>query len=281
MYRLMTVSASGRETAALEQDGGIYELPFRNLDEMLASAPDDVEALAGPRIPAGDVRLLPPVRRPGKILCAGGNYPAHNREMGGNPEGDDKVAPYFFLKSANTLIGDGQTVILPRSAERVDWEVELAVVIGRRGRRIAPERALGYVAGYACFVDISARDRQRRGDVRFSHDWVGGKCYDTFGPFGPALVPARFVPDWRALPLRLAVNGTLQQEGVTGEMIHGVEAQIAFLSEILTLEPGDVIATGSPAGVGAGKGAVLHPGDRILAEIEGIGRLANPVAGEG
>jgi 2,4-diketo-3-deoxy-L-fuconate hydrolase len=280
VYRLLTVSWQGRTTAALERDGALRELPFADVDEIVASAPADVEALAGPELPRGEVRVLPPLRRPGKILCAGGNYPAHNREMGGNPLGDDRVAPYYFLKSANTLVGDGDAVVLPSSARQVDWECELAVVVGRPGRRIPRERALDHVFGYSVFNDVSARDRQRRTDVRFSHDWVAGKCYDTFGPFGPALVPARFVPDWRRLPLRLTVNGEVQQEGVAGEMIHGVEAQIAFLSEILTLEPGDVIATGSPAGVGLGKGQALKPGDLMVAEIEGVGRLTNPVAGE-
>lgn len=279
--RLLTIAVSGRSTAALERGGTWFELPFADLDELLDQSPDDIDALAGPELPAGEVRVLPPLRRPGKILCAGGNYPAHNREMGGNPKADDKVAPYFFLKSTNTLIADGDAVVLPASAGFVDWEVELAVVIGRRGRRIPEERALDHVFGYSVINDVSARDRQKRTDVRFSHDWVGGKCYDTFGPFGPGIVPAARVADWRALDLRLTVNGEVKQQGRTGEMIHGVEAQIAYLSEILTLEPGDVIATGSPAGVGAGQGQSLRPGDVMLSVIEGIGQLRNPVVADG
>ncbi len=240
--------------------------------ERLATAPGRGEY----RVPRNQIRWLPPVCYPDKLLCAGANYSDHAKEMGGKPQDPATGNPFFFVKSSrNTLIGDGDAIVLPRMSQKVDWEVELAVVVGRRAKYVPAAAALDYVAGYTVFNDISARDLTRRTDTPFTHDWVGGKCSDTFGPMGPIIVPARFIPDWRRLRLRLLVNDVVKQDAAAALMIHKIPEQIAFLSKIMTLEPGDVIATGTPAGVGAGRQEFLKPGDVVVAEIEGIGRLTN------
>ena len=224
---------------------------------------------------AASVRWLPPVARPEKILCVGANYFDHIAEMGSKREEHDLQNPYFFLKSRHTLIGSEAEVVLPKAVKRVDWEVELAAVVGRPAKHLSREEAMSCIAGYTIFNDISARDRQKRSDCRFEWDWVGGKCCDTFGPLGPILVPAKFVPDYRQLRLKLSVNGIVKQDATADLMIHDIPRQIEFLTQMITLEPGDIIATGTPSGVGAGRGEFLKGGDELVAEIEGIGVLRN------
>lgn len=240
-------------------------------------------ASAAPGLAVGAPRWLPPVSGAAYVFCAAANYRSHLEEMaavaGTAPPATE---PFFFVKTARTtLLGDGEPIRLPARARAVDWEVELAVVVGRRGRHIAAAHAMDHVAGYTVFNDVSARDLNRRGDGPFSHDWLSGKCADTFGPCGPVLLPARLVEDWRALRLRLWVNGALKQDAAAGEMLFGIEEQVAYLSRTLTLEPGDLIATGTPAGVGMARGEFLRPGDVVVAEVDEIGRLTNPVVAEG
>ena len=245
--------------------------------ERLAAAPGRGQY----RVERDQMRWLPPVCYPDKVPCVGANYSDHIQEMGGTPHDPTKTDPFFFLKSPrNTLIGDRENIVLPRASRKVDWEVELAVVVGRRAKHVPAAGAMDCIAGYTVFNDISARDLQRRPDTRFVYDWIGGKCCDTSGPVGPVIVPARFVPDWRALRLRCLVNGVVKQDAPASLMIHGIPEQIAFLSKILTLEPGDIIATGTPAGVGAGRQEFLKPGDVVVCEIEGIGRLTNRCVAE-
>lgn len=169
---------------------------------------------------------------------------------------------------------------MPPETRQLDWEIELAAVIGKRCRRVSVERALEAVAGYAIVNDISARDLNMRSDYPFKFDWFQGKCHDTFAPFGPWIVPAAFVPDPQQVRLRLAVNGATMQDDTTAHMIWSVREQIAYLSTIVTLEPGDVVATGTPTGVGMGRGVYLKHGDTITAAIDGIGSITNPVAAE-
>lgn len=291
MFTLGMVRHDGATLAVLETRGRLIDLGgtalrCHSLMDLLAvwgEAMPLLERLSetgGPEVPASEVGWLPPLLYPGNIFCAGANYRSHASEMrpaAPAPAGSGGEPPFFFLKSArNTLIGDGAAIRIPAAARNVDWECELAVVIGRRARNVPAAQAMDHVAAYAVFNDVSARDLNRREGGRFPHDWLSGKCIDTFGPFGPRLVPAAFVPDWRALRLRLWVNGELKQDGLAGEMIHDVPEQIAYLSRTLTLEPGDVIATGTPAGVGQARGEFLRPGDVVLAEVEGIGRLRNP-----
>ena len=184
------------------------------------------------------------------------------------------------MKAATSVIGPEQTVLIPPETEKPDWEVELAVVIGKAGRRISVDKAIEHIAGYTIVNDVSARDMNRRSDYPFKHDWFRGKSWDTFCPMGPWFVPKSCISDLHNLKLGLSLNGEVKQDGNTSELIWNAFEQIAYLSSILTLQPGDVIATGTPAGVGMGQGQFLQPGDVMVASVEGIGSLRNPVAAE-
>jgi 2-keto-4-pentenoate hydratase/2-oxohepta-3-ene-1,7-dioic acid hydratase in catechol pathway len=169
---------------------------------------------------------------------------------------------------------------MPPETGKLDWEVELGAIIGRRARRIPLSRALDYVAGYTVVNDVSARDLNIRTDYPFKFDWFQGKCHDSFAPFGPWIVPAWLIPDPQTLKMTLKVNGETMQDSSTANMIWTVREQVAYLSTIVTLEPGDVVATGTPAGVGQARGVFLKPGDVMEAWLEHIGTLRNPVAAE-
>lgn len=233
-------------------------------------------AEASPRRSVSEVRLLAPLMYPGKILAAGANYREHAREMRG--ESTSPTGPYLFLKPGrHCVIGPGAPVRVPAWATRIDWEVELAVVIGREARRVPAERALEHVWGYTVMNDITSRDLNRRSDVPFRHDWLSGKGLDTFAPMGPALTPREFLPDPAAVGLRLKVNGDIMQDATTADMIFDVPALVAYASGRCTLDPGDVLMTGTPSGVGAGRGLFLKPGDIVEAYAESIGALVNRI----
>jgi 2-keto-4-pentenoate hydratase/2-oxohepta-3-ene-1,7-dioic acid hydratase in catechol pathway len=225
--------------------------------------------------------LLAPVRWPRKVICAGVNYRRHVREMGGDVPGAGWT-PFFFLKPpTTTVIGPADAIVI-RSPEtaRYDWEAELAVVIGIGGRDIAPAEALAHVAGYCVANDVTARGHHKRRTVpadAFVYDWFAAKSIDGSLPLGPGITPAFQVPDPQDLRLRLWVNGELQQDESTADMICSVAELIAAASAIVTLEPGDVIATGTPSGVGASRGLYLRPGDLVRTTIDGLGTLDNPV----
>jgi 2-keto-4-pentenoate hydratase/2-oxohepta-3-ene-1,7-dioic acid hydratase in catechol pathway len=230
------------------------------------------------------VRLCPPLSRPGKLLCLAGNYRQHIAESGYEvPGGADVITPQCFLKPATTLAGARDDVPISRENVSVGWEVELAVVIGRRGHAIPASAALEHVFGYTVLNDLSERAlhsrmsgrRVRENDGFF--DWLAGKWFDGFAPCGPWIVTADEIPDPHALGVRLWVNGALRQEGQTSEMIFRIPEIIAWASSIMTLEPGDIISTGTPVGAGIGGAAALADGDEIVCEIESIGRLANRV----
>jgi 2-keto-4-pentenoate hydratase/2-oxohepta-3-ene-1,7-dioic acid hydratase in catechol pathway len=211
-----------------------------------------------------------PIDRPSKIVAAGLNYHDHAREQKLEPP----ERPTLFAIWPSSLIGDGEAIVLPPITQRADYEAELGVVIGEGGRAIPAERALAHVAGYLCLNDVSARDLQRA-DGQFTR----AKSLDTFTPIGPRLVPAAEVPDPQALRIRCLLNGEVMQESTTAEMVFSVAQLIAFVSEAITLEPGDLIATGTPGGVGAYRDprVFLKPGDEVTIEIEGVGSLTNPV----
>ena len=215
--------------------------------------------------------------RPARIFAAASNYVEHANEMGTALAGKADSAPYIFIKASSSVIGPGEAIVLPPSAERVDWEVELAAVIGHGGRNIPVARALEHVAGYTVFNDVSARDLTRRNDFPFKFDWFQGKSFDTFGPLGPWIVPAAVIGDPQNLRLNLTLNDKVMQDDTSASMIFNIAEQISYLSSILTLSPGDVIATGTPNGVGLGHGVFLKPGDTVSARIEKIGALTNPV----
>ncbi|HET9558840.1 MAG TPA: fumarylacetoacetate hydrolase family protein [Actinomycetota bacterium] len=226
-------------------------------------------ATGAPR-PLAELRLLAPVPRPGKIVCVGLNYRDHANETG-QPIPSE---PVLFSKYANSVVGPGADVVVPPDAGKIDYEAELAVVIGRRASAVPIGEALDHVAGYTCANDVSSRSLQFR-----SSQWLLGKAIDTFLPLGPYLVTADEVPDPQALGIRCLVNGELRQSSDTGQMIFGVAELVSFASRTITLEPGDVLITGTPAGVGmaADPPRYLRPGDRMRIEIDGLGELDNTV----
>lgn len=243
---------------ALDQDG------LRALAARAATAPE--------RVALAQVTLLAPVPDPEKIICLGLNYRDHAAETGQDPP----AAPMWFAKFANSLIGSGQDIVLPAAhAEYVDYEAELAVVIGRTARNVKVSKALQHVAGAMPFNDISARDLQLQNPL-----WTSGKAIDTFAPCGPALVSLDEIDDLQRLALSTRIDGEIVQRGSTSDQIFAVAETISWLSRTLTLRPGDIIATGTPAGVGASKGRFLRAGEIVEVEVEGLGRLSNPVRGE-
>jgi acylpyruvate hydrolase len=220
-----------------------------------------------------EVKLLAPVLRPGKVVCVGLNYRSHLAEI-------DEAAPRYpilFHKSVTSVIGPRQAIVLPRVSEQVDYEGELAVVIGRRGKYIPEAEALAYVAGYTCANDVSAHDIEFR-----TSQWTSGKMLDTFCPLGPALVTADEIADPNRLAIKTVLNGRTVQDGCTSDMVFSVPFLVSYISSLATLEPGDVILTGTPAGVGCNQKpqVFLEPGDEVSIHIEGIGTLANPVVNE-
>jgi 2-keto-4-pentenoate hydratase/2-oxohepta-3-ene-1,7-dioic acid hydratase in catechol pathway len=226
-------------------------------------------ATGAPR-PLAELRLLAPVPRPGKIVCVGLNYRDHANETG-QPIPSE---PVLFSKYANSVVGPGAEVVVPPDAEKIDYEAELAVVIGRRASAVPTGEALDHVAGYTCANDVSSRSLQFR-----SSQWLLGKAIDTFLPLGPYLVTADEVPDPQALGIRCLVNDELRQSSDTGQMIFGVAELVSYISRTIALEPGDVLVTGTPAGVGmaADPPRYLRPGDRMRIEIDGVGELDNTV----
>ena len=229
------------------------------------------EAREGEPVAVADVTVLAPVPRPAKIICVGLNYRDHAAETG-KPV---PTEPVLFAKFANSVVADGAQVPIPHATAEVDWEAELGVVIGRTASRVTVDAALDHVAGYTCVNDLSARDLQRSGG-----QWTRGKAIDGFLPMGPALVTPDDVGDPQSLAIRCSVNGELMQDSSTGQMVFGVAELISVISQTLTLEPGDVIATGTPPGVGMARTPphFLHPGDEVVVEIENLGRLTTVMA---
>jgi acylpyruvate hydrolase len=224
------------------------------------------------RIALADATLHAPLTDPQKIVCLGLNYRDHAAETGQ----DIPANPMWFAKFANSLIGSGQQIVLPRAhPEYVDYEAELALVIGRSARNVTAEDALSYIAGAMPFNDVSARDLQLQNTL-----WCSGKAIDTFAPCGPALVTLDEIDDLHALGLRTRIDGELLQQGTTADLVFGPTEIVAWLSRTMTLLPGDIIATGTPAGVGAAQGRFLRDGDTVEVEIDGLGTLRNPVRAE-
>jgi 2-keto-4-pentenoate hydratase/2-oxohepta-3-ene-1,7-dioic acid hydratase in catechol pathway len=232
-------------------------------------------APASARFRAADVTLLPPIPDPGKIICVGLNYIDHAKE---SPYKDLPTRPVIFGRYANSLVASGAAMVKPASSDEFDWEGELVAVIGKSGRNISKDDALDYVVGYSVFNDGSVRDYQFH-----SHQWIMGKTFDGTGGFGPDLVTADEVPPG-ATGLRLVtrINGSVMQDASTTDMIFDIRTLVAYLSEAMTLSPGDIIVAGTPAGVGfARKPAIfLKAGDVCEVEIESIGVLRNPIVAE-
>lgn len=239
-------------------------------------------------IPAGgrnlaDIALTAPILYPGAYYCVASNYYEHAKEM--NPDraaGKDGKQPYFFLKPGrHATLGPNEPIRLPRVSQKLDWEVELGAVIGRPAANVSVARALDYVAGYTIVNDLSARDLARREDwPRWGADWFGQKVFAGAMPIGPWITPAADITDPQAVPLKLWVNDNLMQDSTTGDMIFSIAEQIEYLSRRLELLPGDVIATGTPGGVGVKRGIFLKDGDVVRMEIGGVGAMSNPVVGQ-
>jgi 2-keto-4-pentenoate hydratase/2-oxohepta-3-ene-1,7-dioic acid hydratase in catechol pathway len=235
--------------------------------------PSPSAARAAAVVPLSHVQLLAPVPRPGKIICIGLNYRDHAAESKmAVPE-----SPITFSKYVTCVTSPAAPVFLPRTSEKVDYEAELAVVIGRRAKHIPVDRAFHHVLGYTNFNDVSARDFQFA-----DGQWQRGKSCDTFAPLGPAIVTADEIANPHRLRIQLRLNGETMQNSTTEQLIFGVDRLVSFLSETVTLEPGDVIATGTPPGVGFARNppVYLKPGDLMEVEVEGLGVLSNPVLAE-
>lgn len=251
---------------------------LRGGEDLLERARSAVEAPGGDVawVDVGDVQLLPVIPQPPKILCVGRNYADHASESGHEVSG----RPNIFLRTASSLIADGEPIQVPSVSDQVDWEAELAVVIGRPGKHISRSRAFEHVAGYAIFNDVSIRDFQIQVPAV---QWAAGKNFDASGPFGPDLVTADEIEDPHDLELTLEVNSRVMQRASTAEMIFGIPELIEYISSYSTLEVGDVIATGTPAGVGRFREppVYLRPGDSVRIEIASVGVQESPVVAEG
>ena len=239
----------------------------------LQAAAAQLDPRAG--LAAEEVQVLAPLRYPGKVLCAGANYYDHLAEMGVPDLRKEAQRLFFFFKPPrNAVVGPGATVVMPRATAMFDWEIELAAVIGRSARHLTMANALDAVAGWSVAIDLSARDLNQAPNTFYKLDWVAGKANDTCCPLGPSIVPAAFVANPQDLGLKLSVNDEVKQDARTSGMIFDIREQLVTLSAIMTLDPGDVVLTGTPAGVGFPKRTFLKAGDRIDAAIESIGTLS-------
>jgi len=272
--KLVTFKSQGSTSFGILREREIIDLtPLApDLISML-SAGSPEPAADGKRFPLSQVELLPPIPNPGKIVCVGLNYRSHLALL------DDPIpeVPILFTKPNTSLIGSAGAIVLPCVTKQVDFEGELAVVIGKKGKYISESAALDYVAGYTCANDVSAHDIEFR-----TSQWTSGKMLDTFCPLGPLLVTADEIANPNELRLSTVLNGQTMQDESTSDMLFPVAKLISYISSLATLEPGDIILTGTPAGLGCMRRppAFLKPGDEISVEIEGIGRLANSVIAE-
>ncbi len=282
MRFVMLETKPGPAPAVLLPDGSPALLApaggWRDLDELIREGDPALEAVRAALdsnslrgLPG--VRILKPLGRPEKIMCIGKNYRDHCREMNSPlPE-----RPVLFAKYPNALAGPDEEIMLPEVSRMVDWEAELAAVIGRRCRNVPVESALECVFGYTCANDLTMRDAQKE-----DGQWVRAKSPDSFCPLGPAIVTSDEIPDPQRLDIRLTLNGDVMQSSNTREMVFGVAELISYLSRTMTLQPGDILLTGTPPGVGAGRDpqVFLRDGDRVVVELEGIGALANRMRGQ-
>jgi 2-keto-4-pentenoate hydratase/2-oxohepta-3-ene-1,7-dioic acid hydratase in catechol pathway len=280
---------SGGQVLPLVQAAADAGLPASAVpDSMRAALADwarwcDIAGTAATRpsrdgwVDAGAIEFRPSIADPPNVYCAGANYYDHVREMGSEPPDPARGRPFHFVASTSVLNGHNQPVTRPEGCEKFDWEAELAVVIGAPAFRISAAEAMSVIAGYTVSNDLSLRDFARRDDIPFYPDWISSKCYAGCLPLGPAIIPARQVPNPMNLQVWLRVNGETRQSSNTKEMIYPIARQVEFLSHVLPLRPGDVIATGTPAGTAAHWNRYLQPGDVVEAEIELLGTLTTRV----
>jgi len=296
--KLVTYSKKGSVSCGLLTDEGLIDIvsawdgsnPPRSVKEILERGPACLDKLAGLEqsageiIPLDSVKLLAPIPRPGKILALAGNYVEHIKEAGLKLGLSDSprltTVPRPFIMPATAVANPGDEIPWPAYSETIDYEIELAVVIGRKAKAIATENALEIIAGYTIVNDVSARTvtfKKNRADRPWDefYDWLNGKWADGFCPMGPYLLTADEIEDVQDLEMKLTVNGEVRQNASSSQMIHTVAQIVSFLSHLMTLEPGDIIATGTPSGVGFATGNYLKAGDQIEATIENLGTLTN------
>ena len=299
-YKLATVqTAQGPRAAAVINDavydvaaltGNASYVSVQNVLDDWDNAHRALDAASkspkGSSTPVAQAKLLAPLPRPAVIYCAGANYQDHAEEMwkasGKPPEPDPHdlgLKPWFFIKVPHAVTGTGTSVQISGYSKKMDWEIELAVVIGRKARNLNIENALSCVAGYTASNDLSARDQGFRAAVPdgspFKADWIRHKSFEGSCPMGPWIVPAEYISDPTNLAMKLWVNDTLKQNSNSGKMIFTAAEQIAHISTGITLHPGDIVMTGTPAGVGAGKGEFLKAGDVVKIDIAEIGSISN------
>ena len=281
--RLVSFRANGHPQAALLRDGCVYDIwgeafahvraDDRTVEAILEGGLiGEVEPVDGDDgVPVDGLELLPPVTRPGKILCIGLNYRAHAEEQGAEPP----ETPTFFAKFRNALAAPGANVPLPAWSERVDYEAEVAFVIKDRCKDVLESEAMDHVAGYTLLNDLSARDYQFK-----TPQWMPGKTFDGAAPCGPALVTPDEAGPHDAIEIELTLNGELMQKSSTADLVHSVPALVAYLSQLMTLEPGDVVSTGTPSGVGSMRDPKvwLKPGDEVVISSPQLGTLETRLA---
>jgi 2,4-diketo-3-deoxy-L-fuconate hydrolase len=299
-------AANGGRPSDMKELIAQYDQRLRQrIAELAASAAAEGGSSRAHTFTLQELKVLPPIMYPMTMLNVAVNYVEHGREMASVPsvggpagnepgrpppgtqsapgiwerrENDPRWNPYMFLKSPSAIVADGESVRLPVGRTQIDWECELAVVIGKPASRVSSTDAAGYIFGYTIENDVS--DRGGRGDSRSGSDWLIAKSHDTFAPLGPFIVPKEFVADPRNIAIRFTLNDRVMQEGSTAAMIHDVFEQVQYASNVLTLRPGDVIATGTPPGVGSGRKPpiFLQDGDKMACTYQGVGTLRNDVS---
>lgn len=268
--RLVTFATGGRTGVGVRRDGAVFDTGYADMFALISDGSAGLERAGAADDEVRDAQLLAPIR-PGKILCSGVNYASHAEE---NPNAVMPEEPFFFSKLPSAVIGPGEPIRIPRQSTLTDYEVELAMVIGARGYRIPEQRALEHVFGWTILHDVSARD------VQFKDSQITlGKNPDTFAPIGPEIVTSDELGDWSTLHVSSMLNGQVMQSSATAEMLFPPARLLAFLSDLITLEPGDVVTTGSPAGVGCFRDPPVYmkPGDTVTVSVDRIGDLTNPV----
>ena len=268
--RLVTYSADGRVGVGVRRDDAIFDTGYTDMRSLIADGGEGLERVAAAAAEVAGARLLAPIRQ-GKILCSGVNYASHADE---NPNAVMPTEPFFFSKLPSAVIGPGEPIRIPRPTTLTDYEVELAMVIGRGGYRIPEETALDHLFGWTILHDVSAREVQFK-DMQITL----GKNPDTFAPIGPEIVTPDELGDWSTLRVSTTLNGQTMQDELTSTMLFPPTRLLAFLSDLISLEPGDVVTTGSPSGVGCFRDppVYLQPGDTVTVSVDRIGGLTNPV----
>jgi 2-keto-4-pentenoate hydratase/2-oxohepta-3-ene-1,7-dioic acid hydratase in catechol pathway len=303
LSRAVPGEAAAAHISAINSGGSLKQLIAR-WDAKIAAAASALAANPGKTIPVKQLKTLPPIPDPGVMLNAAVNYNEHGLEMRGeatvaasadkvDPKvaqgipgywsrkpGDARHNPYYFLKAPVSITGNGDPIILPKGRTQIDWECELNIVIGKTAKYVRAENAAEYIFGYTLDNDVS--DRGGRADGRHGSDWVLGKSHDTFFPMGPYVVPRQFVPNPQKLAIKFSLSGKLMQDSNTDRMTHTVFELVEYASHLMTLRPGDLISSGSPAGVGTARGTPIYfkDGDTSTCTIEQIGTLENPVRAE-